>query len=107
MRRYIGLFALTVLICALAGRGWVRGQDRVERRGSDHETVAYLTAADAAYRSLPELTGVVVIDANRTPDVVNAEIHAHLSAYLPATTAVPRRHHAPPLDDRRSHHSRS
>jgi dTMP kinase len=82
-------------------------QDRVERRGYDHETVAYLTAADAAYRSSPEFAGVVVIDANRTPDEVNAEIHAHLSAYLPATTAVPRRRHAPPLGDQRSHHNAS
>jgi TolA-binding protein len=32
MRRYIGLFALTVLICGLAGQAWVRAQDRVERR---------------------------------------------------------------------------
>src|SRR5262245_57911041 len=32
MRRYIGLFALTVLICGPAGQAWVRAQDRVERR---------------------------------------------------------------------------
>jgi len=32
MRRYIGLFALAVLICGVAGQTLVFGQDRVERR---------------------------------------------------------------------------
>src|SRR5437868_3254418 len=32
MRRYIGLFALAVLICGVAGQALVFGQDRVERR---------------------------------------------------------------------------
>ena len=32
MRRYIGLLALTILICAVASQTLVRGQDKVERR---------------------------------------------------------------------------
>jgi dTMP kinase len=56
---------------------------RVEMRGYDHETVADLTAADAAYRSLPEYAEVVEIDANPDPEIVNAAIHAHLAARLP------------------------
>jgi TolA-binding protein len=32
MRRYIGLFALAVLICGMAGQALLFGQDRVERR---------------------------------------------------------------------------
>jgi dTMP kinase len=62
---------------------------RVEERGYDHETIEYLAAADAAYRSLPEYAGVVVIDANGTPDEVNAKIHAHLGL-RPVVTPVPR-----------------
>lgn len=51
---------------------------RIELRGTDHETVDYLTAATAAYRSLPEHAGFTVIDANGAPDNVNRQIHAHL-----------------------------
>src|SRR5689334_4217183 len=32
MRRYIGLIALSALICGVAGQALVRGEDRVERR---------------------------------------------------------------------------
>src|SRR5918998_6267743 len=51
--------------------------DRIEARGYDHEQVSYLTAAAAAYRSLPEYPRFVVIDANGTPDEVAAAIRAH------------------------------
>jgi dTMP kinase len=61
---------------------------RVEDRGYDHETIEYLAAADAAYRSLPEYASVVVIDANRTPDQVNADILGHLAGHLPGAPAV-------------------
>jgi dTMP kinase len=53
--------------------------DRIEARAYDHEEMAYLTAADAAYRSLPEFPSFVVIDANGPPEQVTAAIQAHLS----------------------------
>ena len=36
---------------------------RIERRGTDHETMGWLTAADTAYRALPEYPSFVVVDA--------------------------------------------
>ncbi|GIM96989.1 dTMP kinase [Paractinoplanes toevensis] len=56
--------------------------DRIEARGYDHESTDYLSAAAAAYRSLPEYGEFVVIDANGTPDEVAAEIRSRLP--LPA-----------------------
>ncbi|SCL41605.1 thymidylate kinase [Micromonospora pallida] len=67
---------------------------RIERRGTDHEPIDYLVAADAAYRSLPEFPTFVVIDANRTPDEVTRQIRDHLAAWLPATGCPV---HRPPL----------
>ncbi|MEU8814655.1 dTMP kinase [Actinoplanes sp. NPDC048796] len=61
-------------------------QRRIDARGYDHESMAYLNAADAAYRSLPEFGSFVVIDANGTPDEVSAALHAAL-----ATRPVARR----------------
>ncbi|GGQ77982.1 dTMP kinase [Couchioplanes azureus] len=52
--------------------------DRIERRGYDHEEMSYLRAASAAYRSLPEYGDFVVIDANGTPEQVQAALLAHL-----------------------------
>ncbi len=60
---------------------------RIESRGYDHEEMSYLTAAVAAYRSLPEYPEFVVIDANGTPEQVSAAIRAHLPAGVPV---VPR-----------------
>jgi dTMP kinase len=53
-------------------------QDRIERRGYDTETMDYLRAADAAYRSLREYPTFVVIDANGTPGQVTKAILAEL-----------------------------
>lgn len=53
-------------------------QDRIERRGYDTETMEYLRAADAAYRSLPEYPRFVVIDANGTPEQVTKAIRTEL-----------------------------
>lgn len=61
--------------------------DRIERRGYDHESTDYLSAAAAAYRSLPEYPGFVVIDATATPDQVAAEIRARLPIPAPVTPA--------------------
>ncbi|HET9516660.1 MAG TPA: thymidylate kinase [Actinoplanes sp.] len=60
--------------------------ERIEARGYDHESVAYLSAAAAAYRSLPEYQTFVVIDADRPADEVTAAIGAHLAPWLPART---------------------
>ena len=38
---------------------------RIEQRGTDHETMGWLTAADTAYRALPEYPSFVVVDAGR------------------------------------------
>ncbi|WFE61988.1 thymidylate kinase [Micromonospora sp. WMMD714] len=61
----------------------VEAYQRIERRGEDHETMGWLTAADAAYRSLPEYPAFVVIDAGGGPDEVSRRIRAHLSRWLP------------------------
>jgi thymidylate kinase len=62
---------------------------RVETRGTDHESLAYLSAGDAAYRALPESLSFVVIDASGTPDQVARAIHAHLRAWLAGAPPVP------------------
>ncbi|WP_422754892.1 thymidylate kinase [Micromonospora sp. WMMD708] len=62
---------------------------RIERRGEDHETMGWLTAADAAYRSLPEYPGFVVVDAGGGPDEVSRRIRAHLARWLPPEEAGP------------------
>ena len=64
--------------------------DRVEARGYDHESMEYLTAARAAYHSLPEYAGFVVVDANGTPDEVSAAIHAELGRLTAARRPDPR-----------------
>jgi len=56
---------------------------RIERRGTDHEELSYLVAADAAYRSLPEYAGFVVIDANQSPAEVTRAIQAQLARWVP------------------------
>ncbi|MEU7620588.1 dTMP kinase [Micromonospora rifamycinica] len=61
----------------------VEAYQRIERRGEDHETMGWLTAADTAYRSLPEYPGFVVIDAGGGPDEVSRRIRAHLTRWLP------------------------
>ena len=38
---------------------------RIEQRGTDHETMGWLTAADTAYRTLPEYPSFVLVDAGR------------------------------------------
>jgi dTMP kinase len=56
---------------------------RIELRGTDQESRAFLAAADAAYRSLPEFPGFVVVDANGTPDEVSRAIAGQLRGWLP------------------------
>jgi len=63
--------------------------DRIEARGYDHEEMSYLRAASAAYRSLPEHSEFVVIDANGTPDEVSAALHAELAAWQSRPAPAP------------------
>ncbi|SCE83515.1 thymidylate kinase [Micromonospora viridifaciens] len=60
---------------------------RIERRGTDHETMRWLTAAATAYRALPEYASFVVVDANGSPDEVSRRIRAHLAEWLPEDPA--------------------
>ncbi|MCM0674336.1 thymidylate kinase [Micromonospora phytophila] len=55
---------------------------RIEQRGTDHESMRYLTAADAAYRALPEYPTFVVVDAGRPPAEVTRQIREHLAGWL-------------------------
>ncbi len=57
---------------------------RIERRGTDHESMRWLTAAATAYRTLPEYPSFVVVDAGGPPDEVTRRIRAHLTEWLPA-----------------------
>jgi dTMP kinase len=63
--------------------------DRIEARAYDHEEMAYLRAATAAYRSLPEYDGFVVVDANGGVDQVAASIREVLRARLPDPAPAP------------------
>lgn len=56
---------------------------RIERRGTDRESMGWLTAAATAYRTLPEYAGFVVVDANGSPEDVSRRIRAHLIEWLP------------------------
>lgn len=64
-----------------------RAYERIEARGTDHERLTYLLAADKAYRALPEHPSFVVIDANGTPDEVSQAIAVHLVPRLAADSS--------------------
>lgn len=59
-----------------------RAYERIAARGTDHERLTYLLAADAAYAGLPERASFVTIDADGTPDDVSRAIAAHLAPWL-------------------------
>lgn len=61
---------------------------RIERRGTDHESLEFLTAANEAYRSLSEHDRFVVIDANAAPDEVHREIRQRLAPWLAPSAGV-------------------
>jgi len=63
--------------------------ERIHLRGIDQESLTYLVAADAAYRSLPEFPTFVVVDANGMPDEVTAALLAHLVPPVSADPASP------------------
>jgi dTMP kinase len=80
-RRLYGLFRepdLTVFLAVAPARAWTR----VEERGTDHEELGYLAAADAAYRSLPEAQRFVVIDADRDLASVQRDLRLAVAARL-------------------------
>lgn len=80
-RRLYGLFRepdLTVFLAVTPARAY----DRVEERGTDHEDLGYLAAADAAYRSLPESERFVVIDADRDQAAVQRDLRLAVAARL-------------------------
>lgn len=58
---------------------------RIDARGTDHESLAFLAASSDAYRSLPEFPTFVLIDANRPPDDVTRQIQRRLRDWLPVT----------------------
>ncbi|MCZ7418728.1 MULTISPECIES: dTMP kinase [unclassified Micromonospora] len=66
---------------------------RIERRGTDHETLGFLAAADLAYRTLPEYPTFVPVDAALPAEELAREIREHLNAWLTAgnepTATVP------------------
>ena len=51
---------------------------RIEARGTDHETIEYLTRASASYASLPEHDSFVLVNGDGGEDEVAAEILAHM-----------------------------
>ncbi|MFY1633502.1 dTMP kinase [Solwaraspora sp. WMMB335] len=57
---------------------------RIEARGTDSESLDYLARSAAAYQSLPESAGFVVIDARGSAAQVAKSIRQHLSQWLPA-----------------------
>jgi thymidylate kinase len=80
-RRLYAIFPepdITFFLAVRPGQAYAR----VEARGTDHEDLDYLAAADAAYRSLPEADRFVVIDANRGHAEVQYSMRAAVAARL-------------------------
>jgi thymidylate kinase len=78
-RWFYGLFPepdLTVFLAVAPGRA----RDRVEARGTDHEDLHYLVAADAAYRSLTEAARFVLVDADRDAAQVQHDLRTKVAA---------------------------
>jgi dTMP kinase len=78
-RWFYGVFSepdLTVFLAVTPARAY----GRVEARGTDHEDLTDLAAADAAYRSLVEFRRFVVIDANREPAAVQRDLRVAVAA---------------------------
>lgn len=76
---------LTIFLAVRPGRAYAR----VETRGTDHEDLDYLAAADAAYRSLPEFASFQVIDANGDHAEVQYAMRTVVAARLGIDAATP------------------
>ncbi|WBB57281.1 thymidylate kinase [Verrucosispora sp. WMMD573] len=57
---------------------------RIKLRGTDHESLGFLTAADLAYRTLPEYPTFVPVDADLPAEEIARKIRGHLNAWLAA-----------------------
>ncbi|HEU4422627.1 MAG TPA: thymidylate kinase, partial [Pilimelia sp.] len=64
---------------------------RIELRGTDHESLEFLAKSAAAYRSLPEYGTFVTVDASGTPDDVTRAIRAYLASHPGLPTIPPAR----------------
>jgi dTMP kinase len=69
------------LVCFLAVTP-AKAHRRIELRGTDSESLSYLSAADAEYRSLPEFDSFTVVDADGAPDEVQAALRDVVTARL-------------------------
>jgi dTMP kinase len=67
----------------------VEAYRRIERRGTDHESMQWLSAAATAYRTLPEYGSFVVVDGSGSPEEVSRRIRAHLTEWLPGDPPSP------------------
>lgn len=56
---------------------------RIEARGTDHESLRYLTRAHEAYHALPERSTFVIIDAGGSLDEVTSAVFAHVPELAP------------------------
>jgi dTMP kinase len=86
-RRLYRAFPAPDLTCFLAvppGTAYAR----IEARGTDHESLDYLAAADLAYRTLPEAGSFVVIDASRDPAAVQHALRVAVAARMPHLAAA-------------------
>lgn len=72
-RAFYSVFPRPDLVCFMTVPPEV-AQERIESRGYDTESLAYLRSLDTAYRSLPESRGFEVVDADAPPDVVAARL---------------------------------
>jgi dTMP kinase len=80
-RALYSVFPRPDAVCFLAATP-ARAHDRVTLRGTDSEDLSYLTATDAAYRSLPEAASFAVIDADGSPEEVRAALRDVVGARL-------------------------
>jgi thymidylate kinase len=78
---------ITFLLAVDPGQAY----QRIEARGTDHEDIGYLAAAQRSYEALPEHSHFVVIDASGTLD----EVTRAIVAYLPGPTGESLRLPAP------------
>jgi dTMP kinase len=84
-RALYSVFPRPDLVCFLAVTP-AEAHRRVERRGTDSESLSYLTASDAALRSLPEFASFTVVDADEPPHRVQAALRKAVGARLGRTS---------------------
>lgn len=80
-RACYALFPRPDVVCFITTPPEVAKQ-RVEARGYDSESLAYLYALDSAYRTLPEFKDFEVVDADAPPDVVAARLRKTVTDQL-------------------------